>query len=162
VNQTVIEPGAKLGVLGGGQLGAMFARAAQRMGFQIAVWDPDPDAPAHRIAQYSFPRPFDDQQTRDKFSHLVRVVTYEWENVPASLCRALEQDKPVRPSSAILDIIQDRITQKAYLKAQNFPISQFSPVTSLDQLDDAITRIGCSVICKTATAGYDGKGQERS
>jgi 5-(carboxyamino)imidazole ribonucleotide synthase len=139
----------------------MFAGAAHRMGYRIAVWDPDPDAPAHRIAGYSFSRSFADRQTLDEFSGLASVVTYEWENVPATLCRELEQRKPVRPSSAILGIIQDRIAQKAYLRAQNFPVTQFSPVTSPGQLAETIRRIGFPAVCKTATAGYDGKGQWR-
>jgi len=161
VNRTVIEPGAILGVLGGGQLGAMFAGAAHRLGYRVAVWDPDPDAPAHRLVRHSYPRPFADRQTLDEFSDLVSVATYEWENVPAALCRELERRKPVRPSSAVLDIIQDRFAQKAYLEAQGFPIPNFSVVTSPDHLREAVERIGFPVVLKTATAGYDGKGQWR-
>ena len=157
----MILPGSVLGVLGGGQLGAMFAAAAIRLGYRVAVWDPDPDAPAHRLARYSFPRPFTDQQTAGEFSRLVGVVTYEWENVPAALCLELEKQKPVRPSSAILKIIQDRAEQKAYLKAHGFPVPAFIPVNSVEQWDEAVKVIGYPAVCKTATSGYDGKGQWR-
>ncbi|HEY6085084.1 MAG TPA: 5-(carboxyamino)imidazole ribonucleotide synthase [Nitrospira sp.] len=155
----MIAPGAVLGVLGGGQLGAMFAAAARRMGYDIAVWDPDSDAPAHRLAQHSFTRPFTDQSAFDEFSTRVSVVTYEWENVPSSLCRELEQRKPVRPSSGILRLIQNRINQKSYLSAQGFGVPPFCPVSTIDQLGRAIEQVGYPVVCKTATAGYDGKGQ---
>ncbi|HBR51956.1 MAG TPA: 5-(carboxyamino)imidazole ribonucleotide synthase, partial [Nitrospira sp.] len=53
-----------VGVLGGGQLGAMFTGAARRMGYRVAVWDPDSDAPAHRIADRSFSTSFADHDTR--------------------------------------------------------------------------------------------------
>ena len=109
-----IETGSVLGVLGGGQLGAMFTMAARRLGYHVAVWDPDPEAPAHRVATHSFPLPFDDQHVLAHFADLVSVVTYEWENIPAELCRALEQRKPVRPSSAVLSVIQDRFARAAY------------------------------------------------
>ena len=46
----MIQPGASLGLLGGGQLGRMFTQAAQRMGFEVVVLDPDPVSPAGRIA----------------------------------------------------------------------------------------------------------------
>ena len=86
-----------LGVLGGGQLGAMFAEAAGRMGYRVAVWDPDAGAPAHRLAVYSCTAPFSDTAAREAFSQQVHAVTFEWENVPAGLCAWLEQHHRVRP-----------------------------------------------------------------
>lgn len=158
---TVIEPGSVLGVLGGGQLGAMFTMAAQRMGYQVAVWDPDPDAPAHRLAQRSFPTSFSDQLVLGQFLDLVSAVTYEWENVPVSLCRTLEATKPVRPSSTVLHIIQDRLEQKGFLAARGFPVVPFLPLTNPEQLPAVAGKIGYPALVKTATAGYDGKGQWR-
>jgi 5-(carboxyamino)imidazole ribonucleotide synthase len=157
----IIEPGSVLGVLGGGQLGAMFATAAVRSGFRVAVWDPDPDAPAHRLATHSFPKPFTDQQAFVQFSGLVSVVTYEWENVPAQLCQQLEQTKPVRPSSEVLRVIQDRLVQKKFLADHGFPVPRFKVLTSLDRLGEVIRQLDGPAFCKTSTAGYDGKGQWR-
>ncbi len=96
--------------------------AACRLGYNVAVWDPDPEAPAHRLATHSFPVPFTDQHILAHFADLVSVVTYEWENIPAELCRVLEQRKPVRPSSAVLSVIQDRLEQKGSWSPTEFPI----------------------------------------
>ena len=158
MNPLVIEPGATLGVLGGGQLGAMFATAARRMGYVIAVWDPDLEAPAHRIADYSLVRPFTDADARTEFTQRVRAVTYEWENVPADLCEQLERDLPVRPSSRVLRVIQDRIEQKTFLRSHGLAVPTFSTVSSPDELGRQ-TMPPYPLVCKTATAGYDGKGQ---
>lgn len=157
----VIEPESVLGVLGGGQLGAMFTMAACRLGYHVAVWDPDPDAPAHRVATHSFPVPFTDQHIRARFTDLVDVVTYEWENIPAELCRALEQQRPVRPSSGVLTIIQDRLEQKSFLASNGFPVPPFAGLTAPEQLATIVRQVGYPTLCKTATAGYDGKGQWR-
>ena len=157
----VIEPGSVLGVLGGGQLGAMFTMVACRLGYHVAVWDPDPEAPAHRVATHSFPVPFNDPHILGRFADLVSVVTYEWENIPAELCRALEQRKPVRPSSAVLCVIQDRLEQKEFLASNGFPVSPFAGLTAPDQLATTVRQVGYPALCKTATAGYDGKGQTR-
>ena len=158
MNPLVIEPGATLGVLGGGQLGAMFATAARRMGYVIAVWDPDLEAPAHRIADYSLVRPFTDADARTEFTQRVRAVTYEWENVPADLCEQLERDLPVRPSSRVLRVIQDRIEQKTFLRSHGLAVPTFFAISSPDELGRQ-TMPPYPLVCKTATAGYDGKGQ---
>lgn len=159
MNDAPLYPGATLGVLGGGQLGAMFAAAALRMGYRVAVWDPDVDAPAHRVASLSFTTPFSDPATVHEFSRSVSAVTLEWENVPAALCEQLAESHPVRPSGAVLRVIQDRIEQKQFLQAQGFPVPSFRMVQAPSQLVDAVTQLGGSVICKTATSGYDGRGQ---
>lgn len=161
MNASPIEPGSVLGVLGAGQLGAMFATAAVRLGYRVAVWDPDADAPAHQLADHSFARPFADQEAAEEFARLASVVTYEWENVPVQLCEQLERARPLRPSSAVLRIIQNRLVQKIFLAEQGFPVPRFKRLPSPDQLDVIIDQLGPPVICKTATAGYDGKGQWR-
>lgn len=158
MNVPVIDPGSTLGVLGGGQLGAMFATAARRMGYAITVWDPDPEAPAHRIADHSLIHPFTDADARAEFTRRVRAVTYEWENVPADLCEQLERDLPVRPSSRVLRVIQDRIEQKTFLRTHGLAVPAFSALSSPDDLGRQSIP-SYPLVCKTATAGYDGKGQ---
>ena len=155
----ILEPGAMLGVLGGGQLGAMFTGAARRMGYRVAIWDPDPDAPAHRVADESFYKSFEDHDTRKRFIDTVQAITLEWENIPAELCQWLEQHRTLRPSSAILRILQDRLTQKQFLSSCSLPVPDFAEVASEHQLHQVISRLGLPLICKTARSGYDGKGQ---
>jgi 5-(carboxyamino)imidazole ribonucleotide synthase len=156
-----ILPGTMLGVLGGGQLGAMFATAARRLGYRVAVWDPDPDAPAHPIADRSFSRPFTDCDALKEFGTVVSAVTYEWENIPVSVAEALEQSVPVRPASAILRVLQNRLDHKSFLAEHGFPVAPFRGLSHPKELTDAAVAIGFPCLCKAATAGYDGKGQWR-
>src|SRR5690606_20506716 len=95
---------------------------------------------------------------RREFTRLVRAVTYEWENIPADLCEQLERDVPVRPSSRVLRVIQDRIEQKTFLRAQGLAVPRFSAMASPEELGRQES-LGYPLVCKTATAGYDGKGQ---
>jgi 5-(carboxyamino)imidazole ribonucleotide synthase len=152
-----IEPGAQLGVLGGGQLGAMFAAAARRLGYRVAVWDPDPEAPALQLADVPVSGPFDALGLLERFSD-VSAVTYEWENIPARLAEALERRVPVSPASRILRLLQNRLDQKQFLADRGFPVAPFLPVRSRTDLQ-AAHKLGFPCLCKTATAGYDGKGQ---
>ena len=156
-----IEPGSVLGVLGGGQLGALFARAATTLGYRVAVWDPDPDAPAHRLATHSFAAPFTDLTTATAFAAVASVVTYEWENVPAELCERLERERPVRPSGGVLRHIQNRLVQKRFLAGHGFPVPRFAALIDPPRVLETIREVGGPVVCKTAMAGYDGKGQWR-
>lgn len=129
------------------------------MGYRVAVWDPDHEAPAHRLVDESFTAPFSNLETRERFSRAVRAVTFEWENVPADLCEWLERHQPVRPSGSVLRIIQDRIYQKQFLQSHHLPIAPFAVIESPDRLPKAIQDIGLPALCKTARSGYDGKGQ---
>ncbi len=159
MTDSILEPGATLGVLGGGQLGALFSGAARRMGYRVAVWDPDQYAPAHHSADQSFIAPFSDLKTREQFTSTIHAATFEWENVPAELCEWIELSHRVRPSGAVLRIIQDRIEQKEFLRSKGFPVVSFASGETPDQLIDAVNTIGLPAVCKTATFGYDGKGQ---
>jgi 5-(carboxyamino)imidazole ribonucleotide synthase len=156
-----ILPGATLGVLGGGQLGAMCTMAARRLGYRVAVWDPDPDAPAHTLANLSFKGPFADHVLLKQFEREVSAVTYEWENIPTAVTEVLEKSLPVRPGSAVLGVLQHRLNQKSFLAERGFPVASFRSIAHPDALTQAAAEIGFPCLCKTATSGYDGKGQWR-
>lgn len=156
----MLELGKMVGVLGGGQLGAFFAMAARRLGYQVGVWDPDPDAPGLKWADLPIVASFTELEPLEQFIKSVAAVTYEWENIPVSLVEALEPQHPARPSSKVLRILQDRLEQKTFLAARGFPIAPFCSVQVPDDLK-AAESFGFPCVCKTVTAGYDGKGQWR-
>jgi 5-(carboxyamino)imidazole ribonucleotide synthase len=157
---SVIEPGRMIGVLGGGQLGAMFLSAAQRLGYRVAVWDPDPDAPALRHADLPVAAAFTDPLALDRFAAAVSAVTYEWENIPYDVCVSLADRHMVRPAPAILRTVQNRIEQKTFLLSRQIPVAPFQAVQAEEDLH-VNQRIGFPALCKTATSGYDGRGQWR-
>jgi 5-(carboxyamino)imidazole ribonucleotide synthase len=154
-----ILPGATLGVLGGGQLGAMFTMAARRLGYRVAVWDPDPDAPAHTLANLSFKGTFADHAMLKQFEREVSAITYEWENIPTTVTEVLEKSLPVRPGSAVLGVLQHRFNQKSFLAERKFSVASFRSIAHPDALAQTAAEIGFPCLCKTATSGYDGKGQ---
>ena len=45
----MLQPGATIGIIGGGQLGRMMALSAKYMGFRIGVLDPTPDCPTAQV-----------------------------------------------------------------------------------------------------------------
>jgi 5-(carboxyamino)imidazole ribonucleotide synthase len=152
-------PPATIGIIGGGQLGMMLVREAQRMGYRTIVWDPDPACPAHRLADETLSAPFNDTTTARRLAAIADTVTYEFENIDAAAVRLIEQTRPVFPGSAILAIAQNRALEKDTLRKLGFSVARYEVVPADGSLDAAAARIGLPVVAKTGTAGYDGKGQ---
>ncbi len=156
----MILPGATLGVLGGGQLGRMFAHAAQRLGYRVAVLDPDPDSPAGRVADIHLKADYTERQALDELAHRCAAVTVEFENAAAASLEYLARYLPVRPAAAAVAIAQDRIREKRFLKEHGFPTARFAIVQSHDELVHALAGLGGgAAVLKRARYGYDGKGQ---
>ena len=152
-------PGSTLGLLGGGQLGLMFTEAAHALGYRVHCYCPEEACPTHRVADLHTARPYDDLDAVHRFAAEVAAVTYEFENVPAATAAACAEHTPVRPGTHVLAVAQDRIKEKTTLRGHGIPVGPFAPVESLDELHAALRELGCPAVLKTATGGYDGKGQ---
>lgn len=154
-----LPPGSRIGIIGGGQLGRMIAIAAAHMGYRVSVLDPDPDCPAAQVADDCIASPYEDRDAARALAHRSDVVTYEFENVDAGAIDAAEVLALLRPSSKVLRIAQDRISEKGTLSEAGFPVAPYRPVETADELADSIARVGLPAVLKTARMGYDGKGQ---
>ena len=154
-----ILPGATLGVLGGGQLGRMFCIAARNMGYQLNVLDPDPDSPAGLLADDHIEAAYTDPEALDYMARTCDVITTEFENVPAESMRRLARSKPVHPSAEVLEIAQNRNREKAFASKAGLVPAPNHPVFNEADLAPAIEVTGLPAVLKTATLGYDGKGQ---
>ena len=157
----VIAPGAALGVLGGGQLGRMFAIAARRMGYRVHTFSPDDDSPAGQVADLEVTATYEDLEALRTFARGVEVVTFEFENVPIEAIDAVEALAPVRPSGVALHTAQQRAREKTFLADRGVPTAPFAAAATLDELWDAVARVGTPAVIKTAAFGYDGKGQHK-
>jgi 5-(carboxyamino)imidazole ribonucleotide synthase len=147
-----------IGILGGGQLGYMLALAGYPLGLHFRFFDPSPEAPVGRIAS-RVTADFRDESALEKFANGLELVTYEFENVPVESVQFLAERVPVHPSPRALEVAQDRISEKNLFQELGIPTTEFEPVASRDDLDDAVKKIGLPAILKTCRMGYDGKGQ---
>ncbi|WP_435257667.1 5-(carboxyamino)imidazole ribonucleotide synthase [Thioclava sp. FR2] len=157
----MLSPGATIGILGGGQLGRMLSVAASRLGFKTHIFEPGQNPPAGHVADKVTTAPYEDLAALRAFAESVDVITYEFENVPASSLDALEAVRPIRPNRKALAISQDRIPEKDFLTSLGLQTAPYARVTDADSLNDAIAKIGLPAILKTTRLGYDGKGQAR-
>lgn len=155
----MILPGKTIGILGGGQLGRMFAIAARRMGYRVAALDPTQDCPTGQVADIEVNAPYDDLTAARIFAENVDIVTFEFENVPSETLAAIEKICPVHPSPFVLETTRQRLREKNFLRSNGFPVADFVEVQSEADLRGAVVRLGTPCVLKTASFGYDGKGQ---
>jgi len=163
MTRNCILPGTGLiGILGGGQLGRMLAQAAQSLGYSVAVYEPQVACPAGAIANVEVNAPYEDLAALRDFVRGCDGVTYEFENIPTAPLRALEAEglgQRLRPDWRILEICQNRLREKTWLREQEIPHARFASVPVGGELATAIREVGLPCVVKTADFGYDGKGQ---
>ncbi len=154
-------PPARLGVIGGGQLGRMFHLAASRMGYRTIALAESEDAPAAQVATEVIVGSDQDLRTLRQFAARIDAVTVEFENVSAASIRWLSRRVPTRPDARAIWISQNRLREKRFFRSVGLPTAPWAPVQTERELTDAVKAVGIPLILKQATSGYDGKGQIR-
>jgi len=156
---SMILPGATIGMIGGGQLGRMFVIAAKYLGYKVIVLEPGNDSPAGQVADEQLVAAYDDPQALAEFSRRCDVITTEFENIPASVLDDLSQSCLVHPSAEALGKTQDRIVEKDFISSCGLLPVPYGVIRTRSDVETAIEAIEFPAILKTARFGYDGKGQ---
>ncbi|MCY6379271.1 5-(carboxyamino)imidazole ribonucleotide synthase [Hoeflea prorocentri] len=151
--------GHTIGIVGGGQLGRMLAMAAARLGFATIILEPQEKCPAAQVAGSQITADYGDADALDTLAVLSDVITYEFENVPVETARRLAARKPVYPPPAALEISQDRLLEKRFLKECGVATADFVAIDSQREIDEALENFAGKAVLKTRRLGYDGKGQ---
>ena len=152
-----LNPNQIIGIIGGGQLGRMLAGAATELGFRTHIYADRDNAPATQSCTASTIGTYDDAARLAQFAAEVDCLTYEFENIPAAALKKLQSK--LLPNASVLDISQDRLTEKNFLRELGLRTADFYPVNEEGDITDALVATGGEGILKTRRFGYDGKGQ---
>lgn len=155
----MINPGAWLGVLGGGQLGRMFTLAAHRLGYRVMVLDPDPLSVAGAVADRHLCAALDHGPALDEMAQVCVAVTLETENAPVAALERLERDVVVSPAASALAIGQDRIREKHFIAELGLRPAPYTTVECVADLDSPRIAHLLPGVLKISRFGYDAKGQ---
>ena len=150
--------GSRVGVLGGGQLGRMMAIAGIPLGLEFVFLDPSAKACAGALGEL-LQADFSDTDAARRMASMVDVATFDFENVPQETARALEEIKPLYPSSGALGSCQDRLVEKEILTGLGIRVAPSHAVSSRTDLLDGLDLLSYPAVLKTRRLGYDGKGQ---
>lgn len=152
-----------IGVIGGGQLGRMFALDAKRMGYYVVTLDPQEHSPCGQVADEQIVAAYEDLTAIEELGRRTDVITYEFENIDIGSVRHLEKlGYRVTPSSSVLQVTQNRIYEKQFALDAGLATTQFAHVRNAGDLGRAAEQVGFPAILKTVRGGYDGKGQWRA
>lgn len=155
-----MKPVETIGVIGGGQLGRMFALDAKRMGYYVVTLDPQEHSPCGQVADEQIVAAYSDRGAIEELGRRCDVVTYEFENIDIDSVRHLESlSYRVAPASGVLRVTQDRLLEKELARDAGHATTAFAPVRDARDLVEAVERVGFPAILKTVRGGYDGKGQ---
>lgn len=157
----MILPGSTIGMVGGGQLGRMFAIAAMQMGYQVVVLCGSDEEPAAQIATRTITGPLSSRDVVERFAGQCDVITLEFENIPAETMRWCGDLAPTYPSHHVLATAQDRLIEKQTFDDAGLAVTPFRRVDSAADVGSFAEQHRWPVIVKTARSGYDGKGQYR-
>ncbi len=150
----------RIGILGGGQLGRMLALAGYPLGLHFRGLDPARDAPLGQVAE-CLVGAYDDIEQLERFALGLDLVTYEFENVPATTANFLASRLPVYPPPMALARAQDRLEEKRLFQECGIPVPRYATVTGPEDFHAALNRVPLPALLKTRRLGYDGRGQVR-
>lgn len=145
-----------IGIFGGGQLGRMMAQAALPLNIQCTFFEESTECPSATLGQVISTKAVNGLQD---FIDSADVFSLEFENTPLSDVDVLSKQKQIYPSRQALAIAQHRLSEKALFDELAIPVAPYKAVDSLDDLKQAVLDLGLPIVLKTATGGYDGKGQ---
>jgi 5-(carboxyamino)imidazole ribonucleotide synthase len=153
----MIEPGATIGIVGGGQLGRMLSVAAAQLGYKSHIFDPHEQPCAADVAAHFTRAAYDDVEALRRFGAAVDVATYEFENLPVEPLRILGQK--LQPGTRSLAVAQDRAVEKQFIEECGARVAAWRSVDSQSDIERAVAELGLPIVLKTRRYGYDGKGQ---
>lgn len=148
-------PLAKIGIIGGGQLGKMMTQKAKKMGFYVTILDPTPHCPAAKVADKQIVGGFHDENKLRELVERSDVTTYDIEHVNVRFLKEMvDEGNKIYPSPYLLEVIQDKLKQKDVLHKSGVPLPMYQEI-------DPHTlpgKFGFPVVQKARKGGYDGRG----
>ena len=156
---------AKIGVLGGGQLGRMLMEAANRLNIQMNVLDTE-NAPAKQISAHDghITGSFTDRASLRKLAEVCDVLTAEIEHVDTYGLEEVASEVEVEPSWKTIRIIQDKFHQKEHLSKFNIPMAEYRELrrNGIEELTVIGEELGYPLMLKSKTQAYDGRGKRET
>jgi 5-(carboxyamino)imidazole ribonucleotide synthase len=153
--------GKILGIIGGGQLGMMLTESAKKMPEHISkiiVLDPTENCPAAQVGAEQIIADFKDEKAIQELAEKSDIITYEIESGDSDVLKSVESKAEINPSPETLKMIQDKFLQKTFLSENKIPVPEFIKISSIDDLQQGLTKFGYPALLKARRDAYDGRG----
>ncbi len=149
-----------LGILGSGQLAKMMSTAASKLGISTIVYSNEVEPCCAEHVKKVIVASFLHEEKLAQFANECDFITIETENIPVQTLEFLEKNFPekIKTSSSFVGMAQNRLKEKQFAKENQIPTGESWYVKSCEEIAEIFKKNG-DCILKTATEGYDGKGQ---
>lgn len=145
-----------IGILGGGQLGRMLIQSGIDYNLSFKVLDPDPDAPCKNLSDFQAGK-LTDYDTVMQFAKDCEIITIEIENVNTQALKDLaKQGKKVYPQPEVIELIQDKRSQKKFYQENGIPTAEFILTETREDIEKHLAFL--PAVHKLGREGYDGRG----
>jgi 5-(carboxyamino)imidazole ribonucleotide synthase len=150
-------PVARIGIIGGGQLGRMMVKAAKRLGCTCIVLDPTPGSPAGQVSGHQIVGDYHDPAKLRELVESSTVTTFDIEDIDTdTLVELAREGRPIHPLPQVLAIVQDKLQQKRLLSDAGIPTAEFVEMPAPSP--EAFAAFGYPLVQKARRGGYDGRG----
>jgi 5-(carboxyamino)imidazole ribonucleotide synthase len=148
----------QVGILGGGQLARMLILEAHRMGLNPHVLCANAEDPAAKVCANRFFGALDQIPTLSTFAKTVDALTVESEFLNTQVVSDSIKGKTFEPQLAVLETLQDRLTQKQLLRDFGIPTAPFCAWNHESEIKDLFATFAFGFVLKKRRFGYDGYG----
>ena len=137
-------------------MGRMLIQSGIDFNIPFKVLDPDAHAPCSSLCSFTIGK-LTDYDTVLAFGKQCDVITIEIENVNTAALKELEkQGKRVFPQPSVIELIQDKRTQKIFFKDCGIPTADF--ILTENAEDVKRNKSFLPAVNKLGREGYDGRG----
>lgn len=153
MGRDAIYPGSTLGIIGINRNGAALIAAAKKAGFNVGVYVDRSQPSITKMADFTIVGAMNDRAKLTQFGEACDAVIYQTPNVDSRVLHFLSQYAVIPQGINALEIVQDRLMERAFLDQVNINIAPYVTVVSLDDVYQSIDSIGYPALLKPIQRG---------
>lgn len=148
-----LYPGNTLGIISIDQNGSALIAAAKKAGFNVGVYVSRPQPEITRMADFTIVGAYNDKNKLTEFGENCDAIIYQTPVVDSKVIRFLSQFAAIPQGINGLEIVQDRLMERAFLDQININIAPYVTVVGLDDVYQSIDSIGYPALLKPIQRG---------
>ena len=145
---TVLYPGDTIGVIGSSANAAMLVTTARKMGLRVGAYGADETSEALQLADFKAIGSNKDSDKLQHFAESCAAIVYDSDQVSTSVVKFLAQYTRVPQGSDMLEMMQDRLLERAFFEQLNVNIAPYATIINLDDVYQSINAIGYPCVLK--------------
>lgn len=153
MGRDAIYPGSTLGIIGINRNGAALIAAAKKAAFNVGVYVDRSQPSVTKMADFTIVGAMNDRAKLTQFGEACDAIIYQTPNVDSRVLHFLSQYAVIPQGINALEIVQDRLMERAFLDQVNINIAPYVTVVSLDDVYQSIDSIGYPALLKPIQRG---------